>query len=184
MERSGSSTNTIWISLLAILTALTTIATVVLVIPIPATGGYFNFGDIMVMISGLLLGPAGGFIAGGVGSMFGDVALGYVGFAPITLIVKGLEGFAVGYLSRRTLAQDRIGKWDVIAVIIGSAVMLLGYLVAETILEDFGPALVELITGNLLQVTAGSVVTLLAGPRLRAYLSSLGRATESLQETG
>ncbi len=182
MERSGSSTQTVWISLLAILTALTTIATVVLVIPIPATGGYLNFGDIMVMISGILLGPAGGFIAGGGGSMLADVSLGYVGFAPITLIVKGLEGLAVGYLSRRTSALEKIGKWDVIGVIIGSAVMLLGYLIAETLLEGFGPALVELITGNLLQVTVGSVLTLLVGPRLRAYLSSQGRVSESLQE--
>ncbi len=53
----------------------------------------------MVMLSGLFLGPVGGFFAGGVGSAIADVAGGYTFYAPITLIAKGLEGMAVGMLS-------------------------------------------------------------------------------------
>jgi uncharacterized membrane protein len=184
MERTGPSSFTIWITLLAILTALTTVATLVLVVPIPATGGIFNVGDIMVMISGLLLGPVGGFVAGGAGSMFADLVAA-PGFAPITLVVKGLEGMTVGYFSKRTADLSSIGKWDVVGVVVGSIMMLLGYFIAETALAggNFGPALVELITGNILQVTAGSVVTLLAGPRLRYYLASLGKASVDMDES-
>ena len=36
-------------------------------VPIPSKG-YFNFGDVAVVFSGLLLGRRGGFIAGGLGS--------------------------------------------------------------------------------------------------------------------
>ena len=51
------------ITLLAIMTALSTVVTYIIRIPYPGTGGYFNLGDTMVMLGGLLLGPVGGFFA-------------------------------------------------------------------------------------------------------------------------
>ncbi|TFG26805.1 hypothetical protein EU527_19285, partial [Candidatus Thorarchaeota archaeon] len=55
----------LYVTLLAILTSLTTIATIIIAIPFPTTSGFLNFGDTMVLLSGLILGPLGGFIAGG-----------------------------------------------------------------------------------------------------------------------
>jgi uncharacterized membrane protein len=80
---------------LAILTALTTVLTMVVSIPIPATQGYINLGDAGVLFAGLLLGPLGG-IAGGVGSALADYALGYIHYIPITFFVKGFEGAVTG----------------------------------------------------------------------------------------
>ena len=48
-----------------LLTALVCVATMVIKIPVPATGGYLNLGDAFVLISGWLLGPAYGFFAAG-----------------------------------------------------------------------------------------------------------------------
>ena len=90
----GEFNITVYIALLSLFTAMTTVATTILIVPNPATGGYFNLGDTFVMLSGFLLGPLGGFIAGGVGSAMGDIALGYFPWAPITFVVKGLEGMA------------------------------------------------------------------------------------------
>jgi len=90
--RPSGKNSAINIALLAIMTALATIMTIVIQIPYPGTSGYFNFGDTMVMLAGLLLGPVGGFIAGGFGSALADVATGYTFYAPITLVVKGLDG--------------------------------------------------------------------------------------------
>ncbi|TFF92547.1 ECF transporter S component [Candidatus Thorarchaeota archaeon] len=177
---SGSDL-TLWVSLVAVFTALTTVATAVLFVPIPATDGYFNFGDIMVMISGLLLGPIGGFVAGGVGSMLADAVLAPF-YVPITLVVKGLEGMAVGFLSSRTKSIDEASQWDVAAVIVASAIMLLGYFLAEGLVFGFGPALIELLLFNFLQVAAGSIVTLLVGPKLRWYLASQSREVGVLPE--
>ena len=121
----GGLTPTFYIVLLAIMTALTTVATIVFVIPIPLSTGFFNLGDALVMLSGVVLGPIGGLIAGGVGSAMGDVALGYIHFAPITLVVKGFEGFFVGLLSIRTVRSlNRMSKWDFAGVLIGAFVML------------------------------------------------------------
>lgn len=164
-----------FISLLAILTALTTVATIVLIVPFPTTAGYFNLGDALVMISGFLLGPIGGFIAGGGGSAIADIAVGYTVYAPITLIAKGFEGMCVGYLSSKTFEEARLSGWDVAGVIMGSIVMMLGYLLGETFLlgYSFGAAMAELITVNSIQVLVGSIVTLTVGPVIRIYMRGL-----------
>lgn len=156
------------IALLAIMTALTTIATLVLAIPYPVTNGYFNLGDTIVMLGGLLLGPIGGFFVGGIGSALADMIVAPI-YAPITLIVKGFEGMAVGYFCSKTL-KTRISKWDFIGVLMGSLIMLVGYLIGEILLWGFGAALAELIAVNLAQVAAGSIVALLVGPTIRSFL--------------
>ncbi|MFX0055113.1 MAG: ECF transporter S component [Candidatus Hermodarchaeota archaeon] len=162
--------NTLFVALLAILTALTTIATIVIAIPLPASSGFLNFGDALVMLSGLLLGPLGGFIAGGVGSAMGDVILGYVHFAPITLVVKGCEGLVMGLFSSRARSASLLTRWDVVGLIVSSFVMMTGYFLAEIPLYGYGAALAELLTANWLQVAVGSIVTAIVGPVARSFL--------------
>ena len=85
--RPSGTNSSVNMAILAIMTALTIVMTIVFQVPYPGTEGYFNLGDIMVMLSGLLLGPIGGFIAGGGGSALADIASGWAHYAPITLIV-------------------------------------------------------------------------------------------------
>jgi uncharacterized membrane protein len=122
------------------------------------------------MLSGLLLGPLGGLFAGGVGSAMGDVALGYIHFAPITLVVKGCEGMIVGFASRQVRMGNRLTKLDIAGLIAASLTMMLGYFFAEIALFGFWIAVAELITLNWIQVTAGSIITALTGPAIRDFL--------------
>jgi len=173
------------IALLAIMTALATIMTLVIQIPYPGTTGYFNFGDSMVMIGGLLLGPVGGFFAGGVGSALADLISGYTFYAPITLVVKGLEGMAVGYFSFKVKKHVRISKWDIVGVLVGAIIMLSGYFVAQVALfaaplgfdVAIAVAIGELVTINLAQVVIGGAVALIIGPTIREFVGN------SLHET-
>ena len=87
------------ISVAALMTALITGLTVLFQIYVPATQGYFNFGEVGVYLTAVLFGPVIGGFAGGFGSMVADLATGYVIYAPGTLVIKGVEGFVVGYLS-------------------------------------------------------------------------------------
>ncbi|MFX0045988.1 MAG: ECF transporter S component [Candidatus Hermodarchaeota archaeon] len=169
---SKTSNTSLYVALLAIMTALTTVATAVLVVPFPSTQGYFNLGDSLVMISGFLLGPVGGFFAGGVGSAMADVVLGFPGFAPITFFAKGFEGLVVGLLSFRTSRSRNISAWDILGLLLGSIAMLLGYLLGEMFIlgYPFEVAALELITINSIQVIMGSIATVLVGPLLRVYL--------------
>ncbi|MHA2116880.1 MAG: ECF transporter S component [Candidatus Thorarchaeota archaeon] len=175
---------TLFIAMLAVFTALTTIATVVFIIPFPSTQGYFNLGDMFVMLSGLLLGPVGGFIAGGVGSALGDVLLGFPAFVPITLLAKGFEGFLVGLLSARTLPTKRVGWWDIIGLVLGSMAMLMGYLLGEVLILGlaFGVAIIELLTINSVQVIMGSIFTITIGPFVRDYLRQNALSSNWLHE--
>ena len=94
-----------------------------------STGGYFDVGEIMVYITALVMGPYVGAFAGGVGSAMSDALLAPQ-YAPGTLVIKAVEGFIVGYLSRRGLgglpskAQGRTGAGLGLAV--GAIVLAIG----------------------------------------------------------
>jgi uncharacterized membrane protein len=103
----------------AVFTAFVAAATSVFSVYIPATTGYFNVGEIMVYTSALLMGPYVGAFAGGVGSMISDLSLGYPYFAPGTLVIKGLEGFIVGYLGTRTFSTITQSRWRAITIVFG-----------------------------------------------------------------
>ncbi len=171
---------TVYISLLAVLTALTTVATIVLIVPFPTTAGYFNLGDVLVMLSGFILGPIGGFIAGGAGSAIADLLIAPQ-YAPITFIVKGLEGMSVGLLSAKTVKETHLKLWDIVGVVLASVVMMLGYFLGEMYLLEysFGAALAELVTVNSIQVIVGSIITLMIGPIIRDYFRGLNYNIEN-----
>ena len=76
--------------LTALFAALTCVATMVIRIPTPGTGGYIHPGDALVILSGLILGPAYGFIAAGLGSGLSDLIGGYLFYVPATFLIKGL----------------------------------------------------------------------------------------------
>ena len=83
--------------IVVVLIALSAIATMVIRIPIPATTGYFNIGDVFVVLAGLWLGPLGGMLVGGIGPTIAD-AIGFPIFIPATMVTKGLEGLVVGMI--------------------------------------------------------------------------------------
>jgi uncharacterized membrane protein len=137
----------------AIMAALVAVATNFIKVPTPATGGYINIGDTMVMFAAMVFGPVVGVFAGGVGSALGDIIGGYAGWAPITLIVKGLEGLAVGYIAKRS---DNVGML-VVGGTIGGIIMVSGYFLFEAYM--FGvPAAATEVPGNTVQAITGILV--------------------------
>ena len=148
------------LTILAMFIALTTVATILIQIPIPATKGYLNIGDTILICAGLLLGKSAGGIVGGLGSALADLITGYTFYAPITLVVKGLEGFVTGWLREKTSLHFTL------CAVIGGLVMALGYLLAEgLILYNFGTAILSFVP-NLLQGLAGSILASLLYPVL------------------
>jgi uncharacterized membrane protein len=137
----------------------------VISIPFPPTRGYFNLGDAVVMLAGLLFGARLGGIAGGVGSAISDILLGYAYFSPLTLFIKGTEGFLTGLIG-----NNKRFSFKVAGVVAGAIAMLVGYFSAEAPLYGTGAALAELVTINSLQVLSGAVVSLsLSQAILKAY---------------
>ncbi|MGQ9631956.1 MAG: ECF transporter S component [bacterium] len=155
---------TIGLVTVGLLIALTTVGTMAIRIPVPATAGYINFGDTVIFIAALLFGGWVGGIVGGIGSSLADL-LGYPVYALPTLIIKGLEGFIAGglfHLFGRSIGTRRGFLLAIPSVVLGFLWMVLGYFVAEIVLLSAGfivteggeaplfKALTE-VPGNLIQ---------------------------------
>lgn len=136
----------------ALMTALVAVATMVISVPVAATGGYVNFGDTLIFISALIFGPVVGLVAGGLGSAMADVLAGYGIWAPFTLVVKGLEGLICGYIFLKLQSagwtRDRAA---LASMLIAAAWMIVGYLASGAIIiGSLSVAAVE-IPANLVQ---------------------------------
>ncbi len=143
----------------ALLTALVTMATMMFQVPVPATKGYINLGDTVVFIAALLLDPKYGAVAGGLGSALADLLSPYALWAPFTLVIKGLEGFIVGYVFHcLPVGRSKTGA-RVTAMLLGGLWMVAGYFLTEVILYSVPAALAEL-PGNGVQAVGGMVLAL------------------------
>ncbi|MBQ3135759.1 MAG: ECF transporter S component [Oscillospiraceae bacterium] len=149
--------------LTALFAAMTTVATLILQIPIPG-GGYVNPGDCIILLCAWVLGPAAGAAAGGLGAALADLLSGYALYAPGTLIVKALMGLCAGiFLCRRTarLSLRLLGG------AVAEAVMVLGYFAYEAAILGVGPGAAAGIPGNAIQAAFGLVAAAAIYPLLR-----------------
>ncbi len=141
----------------AMFAALACVATLVIHVPIPATNGYINLGDCMVLLSGYILGPTYGVIAAAIGSALSDAILGYFIYVPATFVIKGLVALVAALLGN-------FGKSGflrlTLAGILSEAIMVAGYYLYESVLYGFVGALGG-VAGNLIQATGGIIVSLI-----------------------
>ena len=77
------------LALVVVMAAITCTLTLVVRIPIPATGGYIHLGDVGANFAALAFGPWVGLLIAGGGMAIADL-IGYPIFAPGTFIVHGL----------------------------------------------------------------------------------------------
>lgn len=154
--------------LAALFAALTCVATLVVSIPIPATNGYINLGDGVVLLGAFLLGPVYGLAAGGLGSMLADILLGYALYAPGTLIVKALMALCAALVLRA--GHGKTGAL-LLGAVVGELVMIAGYFVYEALALGYGWAAAGSIPANAIQGIAGALVSVLCYKALRAVPS-------------
>ena len=137
---------------IAVLAALTTVATFAIKIPTIATEGYVNVGDTVVMFAAITLGPIAGFIAGGLGSCLADLISGYPHWILPTFIIKGIEGLLVALifgLFKKTKLNEYVSAG--ISAVIGAIVMIAGYFVASAIMKGSAAVALTGVPGNCLQ---------------------------------
>lgn len=128
----------------ALLAALCCVATMLIRIPSPFRG-YINLGDCIVLLSGFLLPPVYGFLAAGIGSALADLFAGYVVYAPVTFVIKGIMAL-VAYFGVKLLSKklpDLPSK--ILAGIVAELVMVAGYFVFEGCLYGFIPSAVNIL---------------------------------------
>lgn len=147
------------LSFTALFAALCCVATVLISIPLPASG-YFNTGDVFVLLSAWCLGPIYGVAAAGIGSALGDLFLGYALYAPVTFVVKGLTAFVACctcWLFKKAIRKHSLDSiCRVLSAILGELLMIAGYFLFECVLYGVFGAAPNLL-GNTLQAVCCTV---------------------------
>lgn len=150
-------------------------------VPSPGTTGYLNLGDCFVILSGWMLGPVYGFIAGGVGSAISDIVLSYASYAPATLIIKGCMAL-VAYLIYKALTKAFSGKLVfpcIISAFVSEIIMIGGYYLYESIIAGNFIAALAGIAGNSVQGLFGIVVSVI----IMSVLEKTGLKNKLLKNT-
>lgn len=160
--KNDTTKKIVWAGLL---TALTTIATMVVQVPSP-TGGYINAGDAVVILSAYLLGPLWGFLAAGIGSALADLISGYAIYVPATFLIKGLMALTAASILRRAKGEKKLG-FAVLGSVTAELIMIAGYFIFTATVLGLGWGGAAEIPGNCVQGSFGAV----AGTALYMALS-------------
>lgn len=163
-RREKKKATTLYLVLIALFSALVFVVTFLLPVPIGVVG-YVNFGDAMIFISSVILGPVGGAAAGAIGSMTADLLLGYAHYAPFTFVIKGIEGLLCGLLY--CYLFKRKNRWfnRIVSMLIAGAWATLGYFIADTILYGVYVGFANSLF-MLLQVGLSMLIALIVLPHI------------------
>lgn len=151
----------------ALFAALACVATMSIKIPTPGTSGYIHPGDAIVILAGVVLGPAWGFLAGGIGSAMADLLGGYFVYVPITFVIKGLVSLCSALLYRKV---GKNSKSRYTAVILGGIADIIlvagGYCLCEYFI--YGAGAFASVPANLVQGIGGLILSAVLYPILIA----------------
>ena len=138
----------------AMLAAIVCVATMAVRIPSPMDG-YMNLGDAFVLISGFVLGPIYGGIAGGLGSCIADL-IGYPIYAPGTFVIKFLMSMCAGIAFKKSnsFVSQLVGS------VISEVIMIVGYFLYAALLMGKSWSAALSIPGNIAQGVVGIVAAL------------------------
>ncbi len=136
-------------------------------LPIAANGGLIHLGNVPLFVAAILFGKRTGMIAGGVGMAIFDVVSGWTPWAPFTLVVVGLMGFLMGWITEKKKSFPLY----ILAMVVACVVKIVGYYIAEGFIVGNWIATVASIPGNLVQIGVAAVIT-------RVIIEPLRIATE------
>ena len=152
----------------ALFAALACVATMSIRIPTPGTNGYIHPGDAVVILSGIILGPVWGMLAGGIGSALADLIGGYFIYVPITLVIKGLIALIAGVVYQKI---GKTSKTRYTAVILGGVTDIIlvagGYFLCESFMYGAAGAAAG-IPANIIQGIGGLIIACVLYPILIA----------------
>lgn len=154
--------------------ALVFVATFSVRIPIPATEGYLNLGDAVILILSYILGPWA-FFPAAVGSAMGDLIAGYAQYIIPTFIIKGSMALFAGLVFKKVSGSDISLIRRILAFAGAEVIMVGGYFLFESLPFMYGPAAAALsVPFNLIQGAAGILVAVPV-----SYVKAFGKFRES-----
>ncbi|MBQ4282810.1 MAG: TIGR04002 family protein [Lachnospira sp.] len=120
-------------------------------VPIGVNGGYIHFGDTLIYLAAALLPTPYALVAAAIGGGMADLLTAPV-WAPATIIIKML--ITVPFTSKK---GKMLNVRNSVALVIGCAITVLGYFVAETIMFGQWKVAVLSMPQNLVQAVGSAV---------------------------
>lgn len=152
-------------------------------IPLPVDKAAVHFGNVMCVLSGLLLGPIGG-LASGIGSFFYDLAdPRYASEAFITFFNKFFIGFIAGLIAHWKGRAGRNQSWNIVGAVAGSVTYVVLYLTKSYLssqlifdLHTDSEMMLFLVPKAITSVTNGIIACVVAVPLAAALRSALDKS--------
>ena len=140
-------------------------------ISVPLPIGYFNLGDIAVLLAAYLLGIWGA-VSAAIGSALADIILGFFIYAPATAVIKGLVAIVAALSFRALIKMFNSPKTDILprilSAILGECIMVVGYLAYEALVLGYGAGAFASVPGNVTQAVCGIVGAVILSTALKA----------------
>lgn len=134
-------------------------------IPLPIDKAAIHLGNVMCVLSGLLLGPIGG-LASAIGSFFYDLTNPlYAPEAFVTFFNKFFIGFLAGWLAWRKGHRGLNQSWNIVGAVTGSVAYVALYLFKSFVESQL-----------IFDLTTGSEMMLFLGPKALLSLINGGLA--------
>lgn len=153
---------TLSIVVTAMLISLVFISTVFLNIklPIKANDGLVHLGTATLFIASILYGPKKGAVAGAIGMGLFDLVGGWLIWAPITIVSRGIQGFIVGKIAWAKGKKGNHLGLNIIGMVISMPIMISIYYLGEVILYSSWIAPLASIPGDIIQNVLGLIVAI------------------------
>jgi uncharacterized membrane protein len=140
----------------ALFAALVCVATFIIKVPLPVTGGYVHIGDGFIFLAVILIGKKNGAWAGAIGSALADIIGAYSFYALPTFIIKGVMALIMGTMIEKLPAIKH--KW-VAGAVTGSIWQVLSYYVVGSLMVGNFLTTISEIPGNTFQSAVGIIVS-------------------------
>ncbi|MEY8370261.1 ECF transporter S component [Aerococcaceae bacterium 50-4] len=145
----------------AVTAALVVAISLFIIIPIPASNGFFTFADVGIVTASMIFGPIGGLVVGAMSGGLIDLLSGYAQWILFSAIIHGAQGYLAG------LAKDKGRKEQVTYLLLSAFVMVIGYAIASWILYGTAAAAIAGLFTNILQSGIGILIAMPISIRLK-----------------
>lgn len=145
-------------------------------ISIPFFASRFHIGNAVCVLCGLLLGPASGFVAAGIGNGLFDIVGGYGLEFIITFINKGAIALVTGLIAYKTTHKDTLASQDRVRIVLGCVLGALTY-TALYLLKSYIQA--RYITGLSFEDVVNVDGTVISGIKTVMYTKGIASLTNA-----
>ncbi|MCI8609572.1 MAG: ECF transporter S component [Firmicutes bacterium] len=153
----------------ALMAALVFVATYLIKIPNPATGGYSHMGDCMIFLAVIMLGRKNGAMAAALGGALSDLLAGAAAWILPTLVIKYVMAFIMGTIIKEN-PESR--KLELVGAATGGVFQIIAYTLVKVVMIGVGPAVAS-IPNVCIQTTVGVALFGVLASALSKYMFRL-----------